>query len=127
MLETIGTGYACEAETSTMLHISPELVNIEEVLPQPFTSLNRNAELSAAGVHSPVDWYATYPRMYVGEARPATAAKGQALAEQQVAALVRLLRAARQDQGTAELRAGSQDEAVSPRSPWEHTRGGTVG
>lgn len=125
VLETTETGHACEAETSTMLHVAPELVKMEEVPPQPFTSLKRNADLTAVGAYSPVDWYAMYPWMYVGDARPATAAKGKVLAEHRVAALVRLLRAIKQDQVTAALMAEFQGAARNPRSPWEHTQGDT--
>ncbi len=50
-----------------------------------------------------------------------TAAKGQVLAEHRVAALVRLLRAIKQDQVTAALMEEFQSGAKSPRSPWEHT------
>lgn len=121
VLETRETGHACEAETSTMLHLHPELVKMEEVPPEPFANRRRNAPLTSAGAYSPVDWYSMYPRMYVGDARPASAAKGKVLDDHKVAMLVQLLKAVKADQVTAELMAQFQGAARAPASPWEHT------
>ncbi|MEW6752340.1 MAG: creatininase family protein [Candidatus Latescibacterota bacterium] len=122
VLETRETGHACEAETSMVLHQDPRLAKMAEVPPHPFTSLRRNAPLQEVGAYSPVDWYAMYPRMYVGDARPATAEKGQVLLEHQVEAMVRLLRAVKEDRTTPALMREFAAGVRRPRSPWEHTR-----
>ncbi len=118
VLETNETGHACEVETSTSLHINPELVKMEDVPAEPFASLRRNGDLKKAGAYSPVDWYAMYPRMYVGDASKATAEKGKALAEARVGALVKLIKAVKDDEVTE----GLIDEFVQgtdePKNPW---------
>lgn len=122
LLETDEGGHACEGETSTSLHINPELVKLEDAPPEPFSSLKRNAELQQVGAYSPVDWYAMYPRMYVGDARPASGEKGKVLAEYHVEALVRLLQAIKADEVTQELMWEFMEGTKKPCSPWEHTR-----
>jgi len=112
VLETAETGHACELETSTSLAIRPDLVKMAQVPPRPFTSLKRNQPLSDLGVYSPLDWYAKYPAMYVGDASKATAEKGKVLTEARVEALVRIIRAVKEDATTpallAEFLAGRQ-------------------
>jgi len=103
LLETQETGHACEAETSTALYLHADAVKMHRVPPQPFTSLKRNAALSAAGLYSPVDWYAMYPAMYVGDASKATAAKGQVMIQHRIAALVKAIRAVKADDVTPQL------------------------
>jgi creatinine amidohydrolase len=117
VLETKETGHACERETSTTLHIDPDLVQMDAV-PEPFTSRRRNADLKAVGAYSPVDWYAMYPNMYVGDAGPATAQKGRVLLEDRVAAMVRLLAAVKRDEVTGPLLAEFYAGARSPTSPY---------
>lgn len=117
VLETQETGHACERETSTTLHIAPDLVQMDAI-PEPFTSRRRNADLKAVGAYSPVDWYSMYPNMYVGDARPSTAQKGRVLLADRVEAMVRLLQAVKRDQVTAALLAQFHAGARSPRSPY---------
>ena len=103
LLETRETGHACERETSVGLHMHPELVQMDRVPSEPFHSLRRNETLRDLDAYSPVDWYAMYPAMYVGDASRATAEKGRRLAEARVADLVALLRAVKEDSVTPEL------------------------
>lgn len=103
VIETEEIGHACEAETSLILHIRAEAVKMGQIPPQPFTNLQRNAALAQVGAYSPVDWYAMYPAMYVGDAHKATAEKGQVILAQQVSLLVDLIRAVKADTVTPEL------------------------
>lgn len=118
VLETDETGHACEAETSTSLHINPELVKMDQVPSEPFSSLKRNDSLKKAGAYSPMDWYAMYPRMYVGDASKATAAKGKALAEARVEGLVQIIRAVKEDTVTEGLIGEFRRGAEKPENPW---------
>ena len=117
VLETDETGHACEGETSTSLAIEPETVRMDAI-PEPFTNRRGNAELKAVGAYSPVDWYSMYPNMYVGDATPATAEKGQAILEEGIAGLAKLLRAVKDDAVTPELLQRFLDGAESPSSPY---------
>lgn len=117
VLETDETGHACERETSTSLVIEPEHVKMDAV-PEPFTNRRDNAPVKEVGAYSPVDWYAMYPNMYVGDASKATAAKGEILLEDSVASLAKLLTAVKADTVTPALLAQFHDGARRPRSPY---------
>lgn len=118
LLETGEYGHACEAETSDMLHIAPELVKMDSVPEEPFRNLERNRELKEAGAYSPMDWYAMYPNMYVGDASKASAEKGQVMCEHRVTALAKLIRAVKEDEVTEELMEQFALGVKEPRSPY---------
>lgn len=103
VLETTETGHACESETSTILYIHGELVKMDQIPPQKFTNLRRNKALKEVGVYSPLDWFAMYPHMYVGDASVASADKGKTLAERRVAGLVTAIKHIKDDTMTPEL------------------------
>jgi creatinine amidohydrolase len=119
ILDTREIGHACEAETSTMLHTHPELVKMEALPDEDSPSLARNQALKDVDAYSPVDWYAMYPRMYVGDARSATAGKGKVMMDDYRQRLVRLIRAVKQDTISPEMMKDFQSAATSPPSPWE--------
>ena len=110
-------GHACEAETSEMLAIDPETVKMEQVPPQSFSSLGRSADIQSAGGYSPVDWYAMYPHMYVGNAHAATPEKGRQMLDAEVQALVKLIRAVKADQVTPALHQEFLARKQKPSAP----------
>ena len=116
-------GHACEAGTSVMLAIDPETVKMDQVPPKPFPSLARNADIESAGGYSPVDWYAMYPHMYVGDASAATAEKGQQMLDNEVQDLVKLIRAVKADQVTPKLQQEFLAGKHKPTSPDFWTQG----
>jgi creatinine amidohydrolase len=103
LMETHEWGHACEMETSTSLYLFPELVRMDQVPPGPFTNLQRNQALQEVGVYTPMDWYAMYPAMYVGEPGKATAAKGEAMVAHKVDALAEIIRRVKVDTITPAL------------------------
>ncbi len=103
VLEAAEWGHACEAETSDALHFFPDLVKMDQVPPHPFTNLKRNKALQEVGVYTPMDWYAMYPAMYVGEPGKATAVKGEVMAAHRVKAVVEIIRRVKADTVTPEL------------------------
>lgn len=119
ILETEELGHACEAETSTMLHMFPDLVKMEDLPDGPSPGLKRNEALRKANAYSPVDWYAIYPKMYVGDARSATPEKGKVMLDLYVENLITLIRAVKDDTITAEMMKEFRSAAEAPRSPWD--------
>jgi creatinine amidohydrolase len=95
ILETKEHYHACECETSISLANHPELVKMKALPAQPAVSLDRDAHLPAN--FSGVSWYARYPDHYAGDARSATAEKGQRLQEIQVQALAEFIQAVKAD------------------------------
>jgi creatinine amidohydrolase len=123
LLESGEYGHACEAETSVMLHIDADTVKMDQVPPQPFVSLGRNAGVGKFGGYSPVDWYAMYPHMYVGDARKATAEKGKIILEHEVNALVELIHAVKEDEVTPGLIQEFVERKRNPKAPDFWTKG----
>ena len=93
--ETGEWGHACEIETSLSLYLFPELCHMERVPDVPASS-EKTYDIGAA--KTPIDWYATYPHAYVGDARKASAEKGRRLTEEQVRRLVQVVRKIKQDE-----------------------------
>jgi len=115
--EASDDGHAGEQETSMILHLDPDLVDMDAV-PDPFTNQRGNAGLKEVGAYSPVDWYSMYPNMYVGDAGKASAAKGKAVFDHNIDAFVTLLGAVKRDEVTAELLARFNEGVKSPGSPY---------
>jgi creatinine amidohydrolase len=117
LLETPEWGHACEMETSSALHLFPELVKLDQVPPTPFSNLQRNRALREVGVYSPMDWYAMYPAMYVGEPGKATAEKGKVMVRYRVDAMVEIIRRVKADTITPELQREFRRRLQRPTAP----------
>jgi creatinine amidohydrolase len=98
--ETELHGHACECETSISLANHPELVHMDRVVDngQP---LNRLKHMPPG--MSGIWWYGNYPEHYAGDARSATAEKGEILRELSVNALANYIKAVKEDQATPAL------------------------
>jgi len=92
--ETSETGHACEVETSFALYLYPELCKMDRV-PEEFYTSRKDYDVSPAVTS--VDWYASYPDAYVGDARKASVEKGKKMVEAQVERLVELIRKVKRD------------------------------
>lgn len=95
LLKTELHGHACECETSVLMANYPELVNRKNIPKQPSGTLNRVNHLP--GSFTGIQWYASYPEHYCGDARPATAEKGQKLQQLLVDQLAEFITAVKQD------------------------------
>lgn len=110
-------GHACEYETSVMLDIAPALVKPDAVPAAPGTP-----EHTAVGdglwgsVRTSVFWYELYPGQYAGDARAATAAKGERLNASAVRAIIELIRRVKNDEQTPRLLAEFRRERRTPRA-----------
>ena len=68
---------------------------MEKVLPDPADPLGRLKDLSAN--HSGISWYSDYPDHYAGDARTASAEKGEVLRQIQIDALAEYIAAVKAD------------------------------
>ena len=81
--------------------------------------------MAAAGGYSQVDWYAMYPHMYVGDARAATAEKGEKLLAHEIDQLVKLIRVVKADKVAPALVAEFNQRQSKPMPPTFWTDGHT--
>jgi creatinine amidohydrolase len=104
--ETTVDGHAGESETSQILAIRPELVHMERVPAtdegQPKGQLAALAQVEA---YTGAWWYGDHPTHYRGDARPASAEKGQRVLDAEARALAAAVRAIKADSETARLQA----------------------
>jgi len=101
VLTTDGGGHAGESETSIMMAHRPELVKMDAVGERTGRRLGRMDHLR--GGLNALRWYADFPEHWAGDARPASAEKGRALAEIQIECLASYIRAVKQDEVTSQL------------------------
>ncbi len=97
-------GHADEWETSLMLYLYPNLVDMASVpaedVGQP---RNRLQPLKERQIKTPLDFYSDYPTHYAGDARRATAETGKKAATVIAERLAQVIRTVKQDQTTFEL------------------------
>ena len=67
-------GHACEWETSEVLHIRPDLVDITEA--RDIEELPRDQLAHLPNTYTPIDWFSRSPNLTRGTPRYATAEKG---------------------------------------------------
>jgi len=115
-------GHACEVETSVMLAINSSLVKMDQI-PNPFHNLERGADLQNAGAYTQMDWYAMYPAMYVGDASPANADKGERLMAGEITLLAKLIKTVKEDNLTPALVKEFNQKADKPAVPDAWRRG----
>jgi creatinine amidohydrolase len=92
--------HAGEAETSTLLYLRPDLVQMDRAAAESGANQQR---LSVPDLYTAIWWYAAYPNHYAGEGMKATRELGQLLTEQRVQNLVKALRTVKVDVKTLEL------------------------
>jgi creatinine amidohydrolase len=100
-------GHAGPGETSMMLALRPDLVNMD-LVPEDDEGKARNRlhALRDAGVQTGIWWYADHPTHYAGNAAYATADAGNAMLDVMAAAVARAVRAIKADTAAQQL----QDE-----------------
>jgi len=96
-------GHAEWVETSEMMAICPGRVHLERQNESDGEALDRLKELSANGILTPIDWYATYPHQIAGSNRWASKELGEWLLDTWAGNLARSIRLVREDKKTAAL------------------------
>jgi creatinine amidohydrolase len=102
-LDTDGGGHAGESETSIMMAHHPELVKMAAVGDRMGQRQGRMDHVKP-GLNG-FWWYADYPEHWAGDARPASAEKGNVLLNLQIECLASYVRAVKDDQATVKLAA----------------------
>ncbi len=97
-------GHADEMETCVMLHLYPELVHMED-LGDPEHGRSRERMAHLPDLDTSISWYADHPTHYAGDARGATAEKGEFMLNACVDKVVKQMRAIKEDTVCPELQA----------------------
>ena len=97
--------HAGESETSTMLAIAPDLVDLAPLPTDEGVPLDRLAHLRDAHLATAIGWYADFPHHYSGRGEFGTAEKGEFVLEDRVRRLVRIIRLVKEDTTAPALQA----------------------
>jgi creatinine amidohydrolase len=89
-----GDMHAGERETSTLLYLRPDLVEMNRATQESGANQKR---LATPDLYNAIWWYAGFPNHYAGEGAKATRELGQVLTEARVEVLVRALRTVKAD------------------------------
>jgi creatinine amidohydrolase len=89
--------HAGENETSLLLHLRPDLVQMGRAAKESGADQNR---LTTPGLYSAIWWYARFPNHYAGEGAKATKELGWAITDYELGALVKALRVVKADDKT---------------------------
>lgn len=90
-----GDMHAGERETSSLLYLRPELVQMDRAQSESGANQKRLGPLP--DLYTAIWWYGGFPNHYAGEGAAATAELGRVLTESRIDALVRALGAVKQD------------------------------
>lgn len=93
--------HAGETETSVLLHMRPDLVQLNKALNESGENLDRLTKIP--NVYTAIWWYASYPLHYAGEGAVASAELGKVITEDNVKSIVEALRAVKADSSTLKL------------------------
>ena len=89
-----GDMHAGERETSTLLYLRPELVQMDRAGRESGADQKR---LALPDLYTAIWWYGGFPNHYAGEGAAATAELGRVVTEGRIDALVRALKAVKED------------------------------
>jgi creatinine amidohydrolase len=95
-----GDQHAGERETSTLLYLRPDLVQMDRAATESGANQKR---LALPDLYTAIWWYAGFPNHYAGEGAKATSELGRVLTEARIEALSRALRAVKADQSAPAL------------------------
>lgn len=95
-----GDQHAGERETSAILYLRPDLVEMDSAKNESGANQHR---LNIPNVYTAIWWYADYPNHYAGEGAKATKAEGELVSEHTISQLVEALRDIKADTKTLQL------------------------
>jgi len=105
ILESEFSSHAGEMETSMILAIHPEMVKMDQIDEHSGQRLGRLEHLPGLfpGQETPISWYANFPDHYAGDARPASAEKGEQLLQHLIQRLAEAIGAVKRDETARQL------------------------
>jgi creatinine amidohydrolase len=95
-----GDSHAGERETSTLLYLRPDLVQMDRATQE---SGENERRLELPDLYTGIWWYAAYPNHYAGEGAVATRELGELMTEHRIASIVRAIRTIKSDDRGLEL------------------------
>ena len=105
-------GHAGESETSRIMAIMPELVELDADIPSRGVPKTRVDHL--AGIFSGINWYGMAPHHYMGTGKLGSAEKGKLYFKKRIDNLCRIIRLVKKDTAVPKLTAEFYRRAADP-------------
>ena len=99
--DAAGDQHAGESETSTLLYLRPDLVQLDRAANESGANQKRLPEIP--DIYNGIWWYAAYPHHYAGKGGAATSELGELIVEHRVNSIARALEAVKTNTATLEL------------------------
>lgn len=99
--DAAGDMHAGENETSAMLYLRPDLVQMDRATNESGADQKRLPGIQ--DVYTAIWWYASYPHHYAGEGEKATRELGELITENRINAVAKALKAIKEDTETLKI------------------------
>ena len=99
--DAAGDQHAGESETSTLLYLRPDLVQLDRATTE--SGANKERLPAIPDVYNGIWWYAAYPNHYAGKGGAATKELGELIVEHRVNSIARALKAVKENTATLKL------------------------
>lgn len=97
------SGHACEFETSSLMAINKNLINMDDINPEETKALHRLDSLKDASLYTGIMWYADYPNQIAGDPSNASIERGKWINDRNIKRLVEAITAVKDDNISLEL------------------------
>ena len=97
------SGHACEFETSSMMAINEELVNLNKVNPEETKAKRRLNHISNSYLYTGISWYSDYPNQIAGDPSNASVERGKYVNNYTINKLLKAIRSVKEDDKSIEL------------------------
>lgn len=112
-------GHACELESSRLLAIRPELVQLDRAGEESGRPQRR---LRIEQAYTGIFWYADFPNHYAGDAAPANRQLGELELEAEIRGLAKVIRAVKRDRSARQLQDEFFGRSAQPLKPFRPRR-----
>lgn len=97
------SGHACEFETSSMMAINEDLVNLDKVNPEETKAKHRLDHISKSYLYTGISWYSDYPNQIAGDPSNASVERGNYLNNYTINKLLKAIRSVKEDNESLKL------------------------
>ena len=109
-------GHAGGCETAVALHLFPQCVKLEMMLPHEYSLPDpRSNEMSKAGLKVPTQWFAAHPHHHGGDGSNVSAEQGKSICEEVAQDIAEYVRAVKADNTTLEIYREFREKTGNPK------------
>jgi len=112
--------HAGKMETSILMHVRNDLVNLAAQTPNEGVSLDRLEEIQKRGIHTGLNWYANHPYHYAGDHTTSNADLGAMIFDIMIENVVKDIKAVKADNESHAMIREFANHAQAPSAKQKH-------